>query len=199
MRPVRKLKKALDKTDSVKPLLPMEEDTDDVALAPRVAAPPTAGRRLVLTNVAWKSWVPRLGIGLALIVSACVVVGLRPGYWNIALVMAVLGAFFVFKTKAETYTFDAETQQFVWQRKTLFTALRREHWFHDIQSVKLVELSDGQGGLDSNLYVCLTDGARVKIFSGQLVTLKGMVLLLFLCSLSHALRRSVARAGQAAD
>ncbi len=210
MRPVRKLKKALNKTDSVRPLLMMQptehDEQDDVPLssssdsgaglrsAPSSSPSSSSSsssssspRRLVLTNVAWKSWVPRLATGLLLIVSACVVVGLRPAFWNIALVMAVLGSFFVFKTKAETYVFDADAQQFVWQRRTLFHVKRREFWFHEIQTVKLVELSDGQGGLDSNLYVCMTDGSRLKIFSGQLITLKGACVVLRPCLvISHS-------------
>jgi hypothetical protein len=57
----------------------------------------------------------------------------RPVFWNIALVMAVLGVFFIFKTKAETYLFDADTHKFTWQRRSLFALDRREFWLHDIQ------------------------------------------------------------------
>ncbi len=86
--------------------------------------------------------------------------------------MAILGVFFVYKTKAETYVFDMDTLKFTWQRRSLFSLKRREFWLHDIQAVRLVELSDGQGGLDSNLYLVMSDGSRLKIYSGQLITLK---------------------------
>ena len=133
---------------------------------------PATSERLVLTNVAWKSWLPRMLIGLALIFGALIVLGLRPVFWNIALVMAVLGIFFIFKTKAETYIFDRERQQFIWMRRTLLELKTRVVWLSEIQSVQLIELSDGQGGLDNNLYISLTDGSRLKIFSGQLIVLK---------------------------
>jgi hypothetical protein len=96
----------------------------------------------------------------------------RPMFWNIAFVMAILGVFFVYKTKAETYVFDMDTLKFTWHRRSLLSLKRREFWLYDIQTVRLVELSDGQGGLDSNLYLCMTDGSRLKIYSGQLITLK---------------------------
>lgn len=68
--------------------------------------------------------------------------------------------------------FDKETSRFTWQRRTMLGVKRKEFWLSDIQSVIVVELSDGQGGNDSNLYLKMTDGSTVKIFSGQLITLK---------------------------
>ena len=148
-----------------------------------------SNEQLVLTNVPWKSWIPRVVVGISLILGACLVVGkekkkrapvvlshvisgFRPNYWNIALVMGILGTFFIYKTKAETYVFDMASTKFVWTRRTVLSVERREFWFTDIQSVTVVELSDGQGGGDPNLYVKMYDGTRVKIFSGQLITIR---------------------------
>ena len=48
----------------------------------------------------------------------------------------------------------------------------REFWLSDIHTVDIVELADGQGGLDQNLYLTMRDGTRVKIFSGQLFSIR---------------------------
>jgi hypothetical protein len=81
MRPVRKLKKALKKEDSAKPLLAnMMEEEDEVQLGeipPRVQpSQNSSARQLLLTNVAWKSWIPRLSIGVGLVLGALMILGL---------------------------------------------------------------------------------------------------------------------------
>lgn len=76
------------------------------------------------------------------------------------------------QSKAETYEFNKRSGLFVWERRTLISVKRKEFWLSDIQSVSVVELSDGQGGGDPNLYLMLTDGTKIKIFSGQLLTVK---------------------------
>lgn len=52
----------------------------------------------------------------------------------------------------------------------MFGLNRKEFWLTEIESIQLIELSDGQGGGDPNLYLKMADGSRIKIFSGQLFT-----------------------------
>lgn len=73
-------------------------------------------------------------------------------------------------TKKETYVFDLQAGKFFWARRTLFGLKRKEFWLSEIDAIQVIELSDGQGGGDPNLYLKMTDGSRIKIFSGQLLT-----------------------------
>jgi hypothetical protein len=88
MRPVRKLKRTLKKEDSAQPLLQpmmMEEEEQGVPLEePRgvssaVPVSTAPSRQLVLTNVAWKSWIPRLSIGIGLMLGSLIILGLVSG------------------------------------------------------------------------------------------------------------------------
>ncbi len=111
MRPVRKLKRTLKKEDSVQPLLQqemMQEAEDDIQLeeAPSLASQSDSqtsranSRKLVLTNVPWKSWIPRLGVGIGLMLGALLILGLVRGWKTFVLVFFFFfSPFFLFRLK----------------------------------------------------------------------------------------------------
>ena len=86
--------------------------------------------------------------------------------------MILLGLVFLIKTKYITYIFDKNLGVFTVKRSTIFQTTTKKYGIDKIKEVYVEQEIDSQGGYVSGLFVEMSDGTRVKIFNGQMISLK---------------------------
>jgi glycerol-3-phosphate responsive antiterminator len=86
--------------------------------------------------------------------------------------MILLGLVFLIKTKYITYIFDKNQGIFTVKRSTIFQVTTKKYGIDKIKEVYVDQEIDSQGGCVSGLFVEMSDGTRIKIFNGQMISLK---------------------------
>ena len=143
-----------------------QDDSDEEEETPQ--KPKNVKKRLVFTNKAWRSAIPRAVIGLGLFIFGIFVMVIELKYWPVTVGMLMFGLVFIIKAKHIVYAFDLNKGLFVVKRTTIFKTEVKRYELSKIKNVLLHEEKDSQGGIATGLFVEMRDGQKIKIFNGQL-------------------------------